>query len=329
MISLAVLGVTASAQAQSIIQFDPTGGTQANSTLNVSSFAYLPGNVLAVGGGSLTPADQPPPAGTTPGGKDITVLFQAILGSINTAGGNSASLNSNNGNITVDGNAASGIQIVAVAEFHERLQTFGTTTTFIPAPNFGPAGQNFFTLFAQPAANANINDPNSTNQYPGAGATQILTGHFVNPNNTFTSSFTNSGVANQPLNQHVGGSGDYAGVNTIIGSGNTGGLMVQVDSYLTSYFKTMPLVPLIGLNLTQVSSVTPFTSVDPALKMFTGLAPNIGAVNSGGADFLIQTQATNNFQALPEPGQVSMALVAGALFGARCLWRRRRKVAAV
>jgi hypothetical protein len=309
-----------------VIPFDPTGGAGANAAnvLQVSSFQYFAGNVLAVGGGSLSPASV---------GKDVTVLYQAIVGAINTTGANSASMGSNNGNIIIlPALNNTGSQIVATAEFHETVASFNAATGVVTfTPNFG-AAPNFFNLYIQSSANATINDANGgTNQYPGAGGKLIMSGSFVNPNNTFTSSFQNSGAAPVALNQHAGGSGSYPGVNTIVGSGNTGGLVVAVNTALTDthYFLNPAAIPIITLDLLNVTSATPFTSVDPALKMFNGVAPNIGPLNSGGADFLIQTQATNDFQAVPEPGSISMALVAGALFGARCLWRRRRKVAVV
>src|SRR5262249_19851068 len=39
----------------------------------------------------------------------------------------------------------------------------------------------------------------------------------------------------------------------------------------------------------------PFANTEPALKMFTGTAPNIGSVNGIGTDFLFQSQTANNF----------------------------------
>jgi hypothetical protein len=49
------------------------------------------------------------------------------------------------------------------------------------------------------------------------------------------------------------------------------------------------------VNFTSFTSGTPFTTVDPALKMFDGTVPNIGAVNGLGSDLLNQTQTTNDF----------------------------------
>jgi hypothetical protein len=182
-----LLGGVGQARAGFVIPFDPTGGGGANpgNVLNVASFSYLPGNVLMQNGNNPMV------------GKDVTVFYQAILGSINTASGNSASLSGTNGNIAINGNPALNIQIVATAEFHETVSSItavpgGTTVTF--APNFG-GGANFYKVFAQPTTpGATVNDANTTNQYGGAGSTLILSGHFVNPNNTFSSSFIDSGA---------------------------------------------------------------------------------------------------------------------------------------
>jgi hypothetical protein len=198
-------------------------------------------------------------------------------------------------------------------------------------PNF--AKTNFYDLYAQPTTpGATINDANTTNQYGGAGSTQILSGHFVNPNNTFTSFFAASGAAPVSLNQRIGGSGSYAGVNTLTGGGNTKGAMVMVDTYNSHYFLTTPASPLISVNFTSFISGTPFTTVDPALKMFDGTVPNIGAVNGSGSDFLIQTITTNDFSlssatAAPEPSTLTL-LGLGSLSLLGYGWRRRNRAAA-
>jgi expansin (peptidoglycan-binding protein) len=183
-------------------------------------------------------------------------------------------------------------------------------------------------VFAQPTTpGATINDANSPNRYGGAGSTMILSGQFVNPNNTFSSSFTASNAAPVPLNQHAGGSGSYAGINTITGSGSTGGALVMVNSVMTNYFLTALGAPLVMVNFTSISSGVPFTAVDPAMTMFNGTTPNIGTVNgspnNGGPDFLTQTQTNNNFavSAVPEPASVTLALIGAGLAG----WRLRRQ----
>jgi hypothetical protein len=84
------------------------------------------------------------------------------------------------------------------------------------------------------------------------------------------------------------------------------------------------------VNFTSFTSGTPFTTVDPALKMFDGTVPNIGVVNGVGSDLLNQTQTTNDFSlssttAVPEPSTLTV-LGLGSL-GLIAYSRRRRKQA--
>jgi hypothetical protein len=192
------------------------------------------------------------------------------------------------------------------------------------------SGPNLLRIYAQPSANANINDANTVNQYSGAGNTLILSGHILPTN--FTSSFEvnpatdpRSGGTPVALNQHTGGSDSYAGVQTFSGTGNSS-ITVAVDSYLTSYFLTSGGLRLTELNFNTVSSGVPFIGVDPALKMFDGTIPNVASVNgASGPDFLSQSQANTSFalRAIPEPGSVSLlAMGVGGLALAASLRRR-------
>jgi hypothetical protein len=123
------------------------------------------------------------------------------------------------------------------------------------------------------------------------------------------------------LNQHSGGSGDYAGITTVTGSGNTA-LTVNVTSYNQNYFLT-PLLSQLVFNT--ISSGTPFYSVDPAVKMYNGIVPNVGAINgASGPDILFQSQANNNFVVTPEPATITTALAAFGISGVVAY--RRRKV---
>jgi uncharacterized repeat protein (TIGR01451 family) len=294
------------------IPFDPTGGGGANpaNVLNVSSVAWLPGNVLTEGGGSLFV------------GKDIPALYEAILGSINTASGNSASTLGNNGSILINGNPTN-VQIVITAQFHETVTSItntGPNTVVTFAPNFA-AGTNEVKIYAQEATTAENVTPalgNAANRNDSSGkgfapqpvpsnSTLILTGHITTTG--FTSSFVQNNTAGSSalLNQHGGGSGSYSGVNTITGSGNTS-LTVAVNSYNHSYFLPPSGTTLSTLNFDSITSGVPFRAVDPQTKMFDGTVPNVGTVNGNGTDFLFQSQANNDFTLGTPLPQVDLAI---------------------
>jgi hypothetical protein len=348
MTALAVLGVAVIApqsRGASVINFDPTGGngTNPNDVLNTSSFAYLPGNVLAVGGGNES---------TISIGQSIPVLYQAILGTINTSAtgnGNTMSPNANTGNITINpGGGGPAIntnsQIIVQAQFTEQVQNIVTSgsgstqiTTITFAPNLG-AGTNLVQLFSQPTAgNANINASNGTGfgTTGGTGATLIMSGTvsssgFVssfaenNSSNPVSSNFVSGSGGTYALNQHTGGSGSYGGqagppaaTQTITGSGSTT-LTVNVGFENSSYFLT-PGIQF--LTLPSVSNGLAFAAVDPLTTMFTGRSPNESAAFSipgqpagtawNGAntpDLLFQSQATNSFS-VPEPSSIIMGLI--------------------
>jgi hypothetical protein len=92
--SLVVLGVVAPARAGAIVNIDPTGGdgVNPNDVLSTTNLAFLPGNVLSIGGGNIGPGSV---------GKPVDIRYQAILGSMNTSGLNTAALGGNNGNILI------------------------------------------------------------------------------------------------------------------------------------------------------------------------------------------------------------------------------------
>lgn len=329
MASVAALGVAAlaaPARAGDIIALDPTGGGGAvmSNILQVSSFAYLPGNTLGINGGSVKKGDL------------VHLVYQAILGSINTSGGRSAALDSNSGDVILIGGGSPPSdtmkQIVIEAEFTEVVTSVspdGLTVTF--APSFG-ADPNSVKLYAQSAV-----DPNSANINDGLGngftgdtpadRVLILTGSVSATG--FTSSFTASTDPPIALDQHAGGNtpASLGSIPTIQGSGNTS-LQVAVSSYSSSYFLT-PGMTILALNFNTISAGVPFRAVEPETVMFTGntnSAANLGPINGTGEDFLFQSQANNDFQvaAVPEPGTLTVALMGIGLSTLAGIRRARR-----
>jgi hypothetical protein len=279
-----------------IIPFDLTGGAGVNpaNVVSATSFTWLPGTALSVGGGALAV------------GKDVPLLYEAILQGIQTAGigGADVTANGNNGNLSINGTPTN-VQIVITAQFTEKVQSIspdGKTATFVPDLGVGANVVKIYAQAATDANSANLNDSSGKGFGPGnpvpANSHLILTGHVTLDG--FSSSYTASAAAPQPLNQHVGGSGSYAGVNTIVGSGVTG-LQVAVDTYDTHYFLT-GAQSLVSLTFAQVSAATPFQGSDPQTRMFDGTVPKVGAVNGvSGPDFLFESQATNNFTLGQQP----------------------------
>lgn len=336
--ALGVMSWAASARAD-IVTIDPTGGAGANpaTVLDATSFAFAPGNTIAVGGAPLD---------ATSIGKVVPIYYQAIVSGINTASGgngNSAAIDSNSGNITVNpAGVNTGNQFVITAQFNEQISSFqavGTQTTVGFTPALG-TGTNEFHIYAQTA-----NDANSANLNKGSvgyppsgtpppGSVPIISGFWTTQN--FTGSFsanTDSFTSPVPLNQHTGGSGTYGGINqpspatqTIVGTGNTGGLIGIPTTTDPNYILSPPNLFSITLNFVSVSTATPFNGVDPTTLFFNGYVPVIGAVNGvSGTDFLFQTQAVANFNTVPEPGTVSMALAGIGMVSLAALRARRHQ----
>jgi hypothetical protein len=322
-IALGVAAFAAPARAGSLINLDPTGGggANANNVLSVSSFAYLPGNTLAQNGGN-------PAVGDT-----IHTVTQSILGSINTAGANGASLGSNNGNITTTLGGNTNTQFVIEAQFNSVVTSVtplpggGSVATF----GFAPGGINAVNIYAQSstAANsANINDglgAGFTGNNP-VGRTLILSGVLTGG---ATSAFAASGLQPITLDQHAGGNtpSSLGNIPTVIGVGNASAT-VAVTFQNNSYFLPGSL-PLSTLEFNTVSSATPFRAVEPETVMFTGAtnsSTNLGPVNGLGTDFLFQVQANNDFEVIPEPASIATLMTGmGFVFLTSLRVARRRR----
>jgi hypothetical protein len=318
------------ARAGATINIDPTGGGGANpnNVLAAAGFSWAPGNTVAIGGSGLTAASV---------GTNVTLLYDAYIATIPTVGTNTASIGSNNGNITILTPAVNntGQQFVIAAQFTETIATVsGGTVTF--TPNLG-LGANSVRIWAQSSGNANSvtnTDPTALGFPPNASPpnqTLILTGSIIG-GPSFTSSFTENtasdprlGGSPVPLNGFGGGT--YPATTTITGTGNTG-LIVNVSSVNPSFFLSPPTV--LQLNFSQgISTGVPFNNVTPQTTLPSSFGggtynPAVGAVNGASpGDFLFQSQAANNFS-VPEPSTISMACTAAGVVSLAGFWRRRR-----
>jgi hypothetical protein len=322
-IALGVAAFAAPARAGSLINLDPTGGggANANNVLSVSSFAYLPGNTLSQNGGN-------PAVGDT-----LHTVSQAILGSINTVGANSAALGSNNGNISTTLGGNTGMQFVIETQFNATVAAVMATPGGgqLAVFNFAPGGINAVNIYAQSATaanSANVNDglgAGFTGSTP-VGRTLILSGVL---SGGFTAAFVSSALPPITLDQHAGGNtpSSLGNIPTLIGTGNASAT-VAVTFQNNSYFLPSSL-PLSTLNVNTVSSATPFRAVEPETVMFTGATnsfANLGPVNGLGTDFLFQTQANNDFQVVPEPHSIATLMTGmGFVFLTSLRVARRRR----
>jgi hypothetical protein len=325
--------LTPLAQAGVTINIDPTGGGGANpnNVLAATGFSWAPGNTVAIGGGSLTPASV---------GTNITLLYDAIIAGIPTTGANSASIGSNNGNILINGVNNTSQQFVITAQFTETVQTVNTTTgviTFTPNLALGANTVKIWAGASNQANSATNNDPNATGFPTGSGppplvptnSTLILSGSVTAAQ--FTSSFqantaTDPRVGGTPVPLNQFGGTSYPTTTTLAGTGNTG-LIVAVSSVNPAYFLTPPTV--LALNFSQgISTGVPFNGVVPQTTLPSSFGtgqynPNVGSTNGTGADFLFQSQAANNFT-IPEPSSIVMACTAAGVVSLAGLWRRRK-----
>jgi len=335
--ALAVMGMAVSApqtRAGTVVNIDPSGGTIAGDVLNATGLSFAPGNTVAIGGGNL---------GTASVGSSFVLLYDAIIQGIGSTGanGNTAGVDTNNGNIRVNGNST-GFQFVITAEFTEQVTGVSTATgvvTFAPLVNTGVNSVNIYAQASNQANSATLNDPNAVGFQPNplvpTNSTLILTGKVTASN--FTSSFKEDpttdprlGGTPQPLNGFAGSS-TYPTTNTIVGTGNTG-LIVSVSSTNPAFFLgTSPAV--LNLNFAGgISTGTPFTNVTPQTTFFSsdhlaGYTPQLGTVNGASStpspsDFLFQSSSNANFT-IPEPSSISMAFSAFGIVSLAGLWRRR------
>jgi hypothetical protein len=179
---------------------------------------------------------------------------------------------------------------------------------------------------------------------PGTGygdGISILSGTIVGLTGTFQS-FTDLLIAAfPPVNFDQSGTNNYPNVITDQGNGSTT-VDIDVSTYDSNFFKSNIKSLAVDINLT-TNAALPFIQVDPSASV-VGHTANLGTAITGGTydgkiwngldtcgttasdncDFQFQTDASNSFQTVPEPGSLALLGVGLSMVG----WvSRRRKLA--
>jgi len=332
--ALALGGLTPSVRAA--VAFVPQG-TGAALPGGINGFDEAVGNALAQGA-----------SGTLTAGQEFTLYYQANITGLLSPNGS--------GNIipagldtTADGAFNNGtFEYTVVAAFRERVvSATPTQAVFALAPNQTlPNGSPSYIKFFYDQSPASTIPPViqpagvAANNAAGtgfAGGTLILEAT-PNPAAANTSNFTvATGSSLQPLNQS--GSGDYTGVQTIVGSGTTQFTANVIFANQAFFPGVVPSTLTTSFNTSQK---TPFQEIAPstmfvlgsmpgtvASEFFTAFAPTVGPINgqTQGTDFIFQADANNSFNVVPEPGSISMALTGIGLVSLGALRALRRRTA--
>lgn len=269
---------------------------QATSYVNVSGVAgdvytldWNPGNALAVGSLPLST------------GKAFTLYYQASL--TNFVGLNGLPITNNSG-------LNSSYEITLIGGFGEIANMLTPTDAKFTLDNSNPI--NFVRMYVSQVNSSNL---------AGTGfndGTLVMSGHISKATGSFGTDTETVGLLDQF------GTDNWGGALTISGNGSTKAT-VQVDSYDTTFFTTLPDTFLIDL-LFNTSNILPYNQVDPS-RLFTDMgnnsfAPNIGTLNGvTGPDMLFQADANSSPIVTPEPS--TMVLLGAGLFGLSVFARRR------
>lgn len=314
------LGVAGGAQADTFL-FNPLG-TGAGGALTATSFDWLQGNVLAIGGGGVTP------------GGTVGDLFQANLDSVV------------NGSTNVFSNGDSGAFFTVVAGFTERVTNVfldpvnGTATaTFddllVPNP-----GATFFRICSQTAVATDLT---------GAGfacdaAHAILTGQLalngiLGTTTTVTDiNFAAPGgptPASSLLDQFNADnwSGQLSANST--GAAN---IVVTITGVNTGYFPGLNIGTQLITAISNTSFITPFNQQNPSFCFSSNgttscnvnAVGTLGTINgnpfvtpSGSTNFIFQADANTTIRAVTIPEPATLALFGLGLAAVSLTLRRR------
>ncbi len=288
----------------SIIHFDPDGSLhQENPASNVSSFSYLPGNLLIQNG--LQNASI---------GQTFTsdAYFQARLGNLFDINSNALTVN----NFARSSTANTGFEITAVATFTAVIQKI-TQNAYGIALSSGPSSS--FKLYYD-ATGTRANDLTGDGFTDG---TAILSGSITGIS---TSLFSLNG-AGGALDQ-FGGVNNYQGITATKMGGNLN-MSVSVGSEDASFFLDGDQLASMVF---QSNLKAPFDAVDPSQRFAppgtesTSFQPAFVSHNDGsvGGDVQLQTAANSSFftveeHAVPEPAMLPVLGLCLGLAG----WRRR------